>query len=274
MSEEQEVEQTEVQVATEKEARLLGWVPKEEFRDGDHWVDAEAFVKRGKEINPILRKNNETLLKKLEAAQSEIAEVKKVAKEFEKFQKDSAEKRVKELQAELVDLKEKKKNAVSQGDGAAVVAIDDAIDAVKEQQQEATVVPKVEAKPVVHVPATLDPVITGWMEENTWFTTDDKLTRIADAIGVSINQNHPNLTGKAFFDELDKELAEVLPERLKKRVRSSPVEGATQGNNRPTGSKKESYENLPADAKAACDRFIKQGMIKDRAQYVNDYDWT
>lgn len=73
--------------AVEKEARLLGWVPKEDFRDGDHWVDAETFVKRGKEINPILRKNNEILLKKLDAANAEVAEVKKVAKEFEKFQK-------------------------------------------------------------------------------------------------------------------------------------------------------------------------------------------
>jgi hypothetical protein len=272
MSEEQVVEQTEAQVATEKEARLLGWVPQGEYKDGDHFVDAEAFVKRGKEINPILRKNNETLLKKLEAANFEIAEVKKVAKEFEKFQKDNAEKRVKELQQELVDLKEKKKDAVSQGDGAAVVALDDAIDAVKEQQQEAKVVPKVEAKPVVHVPATLDPVITGWMEENAWFTADEKLTRIADTIGARINEQHPELSGKAFFDELDKELAEILPERLKKKARSSPVEGATQSN-RPTGSKKQSYDNLPADAKEACNRFVKQGLMT-KEQYVSEYDFS
>ena len=65
MSEEQIVEKTEQQIQVEKEARTLGWVPQSEYRDGDHFVDAETFVKRGKEINPILRKNNEILLRKL-----------------------------------------------------------------------------------------------------------------------------------------------------------------------------------------------------------------
>lgn len=274
MSEEQDVQQTEAQIATEKEARILGWVPKEEFRDGDHWVDAEAFVKRGKEINPILRKNNETLLKKLAEANNEIAEVKRVAKEFEKFQKENADKKVKVLQAELSDLKEKKKAAVTDGNGEAVVALDDAIDAIKEQQLEAKkVIEKVETKPVVHVPATLDPVITKWMEDNTWFTIDEKYTRIADAIGVSINQNYPTLTGKAFFDQLDKELEEVLPAKHKKTTRTSPVEGGTQ-NNRQINSSKHSYENLPTEAKAACDRFIKTGMVKNREVYVAEYDWS
>ena len=84
MSEEDKVEQTPEQISTEKEARVLGWVPKDDFRDGDHWVDADTFVRRGKEINHIIRKNNETLLKKLDEANREIAEVKKVAKEFAK----------------------------------------------------------------------------------------------------------------------------------------------------------------------------------------------
>lgn len=267
------VEQTEAQVATEKEARILGWVPKEDFRDGDHWVDAEAFVKRGKEINPILRKNNETLFKKLDEANREIAEIKQAAKEFGAFQKKEADKRVEELKTELAELKEKKKAAVSQGDGEAVVALDDAIDVIKEQQQEAKAV-KVEVKPVVAVPKTFDPVITEWMEENKWFTTDDKMTRIADAIGVSINQNYPNLAGKAFFEQLDKELEEVLPSKYKKTARTSPVEANTQGSNRPVGSKKQSYENLPADAKAACDRLIKDGNKITREQYCSFYDWS
>ena len=73
MSEEKEVQQQEtsadqeaqaVNEQTQKEARLFGWVPNEEFRGSeDDWVDAEVFVKRGKEINPILRKNYELLMK-------------------------------------------------------------------------------------------------------------------------------------------------------------------------------------------------------------------
>ena len=269
---EEVVVQTPEQIAIEKEARLLGWVEKEKYRDGDHWVDAESFVKRGKEINPILRKNNEILLKKLDQANAEISEVKKVTEEFKKFTKEVADRKVAELQKELVELKEQKKAAVSQGDGEAVVVIDDAIDAIKEEQRIAKEPPK-EPTPTKQVSQAIDPIITEWMGENEWFGTDSKYTRVADAVGTEINQRFPDLRGKDFFNKLDEELAEVLPEKYLKKGRTSPVEGASQGTSRPTGSKKQSYQHLPADAKAACDKYVKSGLMTQE-EYVNEYDWS
>jgi hypothetical protein len=108
------------------------------------------------------------------------------------------------------------------------------------------------------------------MDNNTWFTTDIKMTRIADAIGASINAEYPNLRGQAFFDKLDEELAETFPDKLGKQKRQSPVEGNPQS--RPAPKSKKSYENLPADAKAACDKFVKQGFMT-KEQYVQDYEW-
>lgn len=266
---------TDSQIAAEKEARVLGWVPKDEFRDGEHWVDAETFVKRGKEINPILRKNNETLLKKLEEANREISEVKRVAKEFEKFQKENAERQVKQLSLELSNLKEQKKLAITQGDGEQVVAIDEAIDAIKEQQ---TITKENAAKDVAPPPkkeeVALDPMLVNWMDENSWFTQDTKYTRIADSIGVQINQEYPHLKGKAFLEKLDEELADILPAKYKKQERSSPVEGGTDGTRRPSGGSKQSYANLPSDAKAACDKFVKTIPGYTREKYVAEYDWS
>lgn len=270
MSEENVVEKTEAQVQTEKEARLMGWVEKENYRDGDHWVDAETFVKRGKEINPILRKNNETLLKKLNERDAEIAEVKKVAEEFKKFTKEVADRKVAELQKELLNLREQKKEAVSRSDGDAVVAIDEAIDALKEQQAEAKKAPKEEIKEPAK-PTVLDPQVVSWMDENKWFTQDEKYTRIADAIGISVSQNFPHLRGKDFFDKLDEELDDVLPQKYKKQSRTSPVEGSSTSTSRPTGSRtKETYEALPQEAKEACDRMVKQKLLT-KEQYVTEY---
>jgi len=255
----------------EKEARLMGWVPKEDFRDGDHWVDAETFVQRGKEINPILRKNNENLLKKLDEATREVAEVKKVAKEFEVFQKEATERKVADLEKQLKELKNQKKEAITAADGDLVVELDEAIDVVKEQQAAAK---KVADKPVAssQEPVVLDPLVVNWMEDNKWFTTDLKMTRIADAIGASINAEFPNLRGQAFFDKLDEELKETFPEKFGKTSRQSPVEGNTDGTRRPANKNKKSYENLPADAKAACDKFVKQGFMT-RENYVAEYEW-
>lgn len=254
----------------EKEARLLGWVPKEEFRDGDNWVDAETFVKRGKEINPILRKNNEILLKKLEDSKREIEEVKRVAKEFEKYQKDNAERKVKELEKELLSLKEQKKAAVAAGDGEAVVALDDQIDEVKQQQKDAKKEPEKSTAPAA---TQADPVVTAWMEENEWYTSDFKYSNIADSLGRQIRQENPNLFGKAFFDKLDAELEEVLPVKYRKGSSNQMVDSGSSAPARPsTKPSKQSYENLPAEAKAACDRFVKQGLMT-KEQYLADYQW-
>ena len=270
--ENKENQQTPEQVQVEKDARTMGWVPKEDFRDGDHWVDAETFVKRGKEINPILRKNNETLLKKLEEAQKEVAEVKKVAKEFEAFQKEATGRKLLDMEKQLKDLKEQKKAAVSASDGDSVVAIDEAIDVVKEEQ---AAIKAKEKEPKVEKPepVTYDPIINEWLDENTWFTSDMKMQRIADAVGVSVNQQFPHLKGKAFFEKLDEELDEILPEKYKKKTRTSPVEGSSQGTSRPSKTGKNTYENLPSDAKTACDRFVKQGLMT-KEQYVSEFDFS
>jgi len=269
MSEEQEVQSPE-QEATEKEARTLGWVPQSEYRDGEHFVDAETFVKRGREINPILRKNNEKLMQKLNERDAEIADIRKTAEEFKQFQKDVTARKVSELQSELENLKEKKKQAVTAGDGESVVLIDDAIDIVKEQQAEAKKEP-VKAVAEATKPVVLDPAFVAWQEDNSWFTKDEKYTRIADAVGAQLFAEHPELKGKAFFERLDEELEEVLPAKFKKATRGSPVEGGTPTNSRPNGSRgKNTFENLPADAKEACNRFVKQGLMK-KDEYVAMY---
>ena len=90
----------------EKEARLFGWVPKEEFRGSEtDWVDADTFVKRGKEINPILRKNNELLMKRLDEQAKQLESLKSDTEEWKKFQKDAFDRKQTELQAQIAELK-------------------------------------------------------------------------------------------------------------------------------------------------------------------------
>ena len=49
--------------------------------------------------------------------------------------------------------------------------------------------------------------------------------------------------------------------------------GMTTQSGRPSSAKR-SYENLPTEAKAACDRFLKQGLIRNKEDYVREYDWS
>jgi len=288
MSEENQVEQQEVNTEqqeqqldpqTEKEARIFGWVPKEEFRGSDtDWVDAEVFVKRGKEINPILRKNNELLMKKLDEKAKEIDSIKASVEEFKAFQQESFERKAAEYEVQIAQLKSQKREAIAAGDGDLVVDIDDQIDSLKDAQKEA----KAEAKKKAEEPAKTeaqvsipnDPDLQSWLGRNQWFGDDVEMTDVANGLGSSVRRQFPHLSGRAFLDKLDEKIVEYFPHKtLGKKTKGSAVDstGNVRGG---TTSGKKSYDNLPDDARQACDRFIKQGWIKSKQEYVDSYDWN
>lgn len=262
----------------EKEARIFGWVPKEEFRgDESDWVDAEVFVKRGKEINPILRKNNETLLKKLEEKSKEIDSIKASVEEFKKFQKEAFERKQQEYEIQIADLKARKKEAIAEGNGDLVVDIDDQIDEIKEAQREAKAeankpAPAPEPSNVPEIPD--DPDLKSWLNKNEWFGKDEEMTELTNSLAATTRRQFPHLTGRAFLEKLDDKIAEYFPQKvLGNKSRGSAVDSGSnvRGN---VSSGKKSYDNLPEDAKAACDRFIKNGWIKSKQEYVDNYDWN
>lgn len=269
------------QVANEqvaKEARMFGWVPREEFRGSDEeWVDAEVFVKRGKEINPILRKNNEILMKKLDEKSKEIDSIKADVQEFKKFQKESFDRKQVELEVQIADLKAKKREAIAEGNGDLVVDIDDQLDDIKEAQREAKEEAKKKPEAEAAQPNTTvpdDPALQSWLGQNKWFGEDTEMTDVANGLGASVRRQFPHLSGQEFLNKLDEKITEYFPHKvLGNKARGSAVDstGNVRGG---SGSGKKSYDNLPTDAKAACDRFIKNGWIKSKQEYVDSYDWN
>lgn len=264
-----------------REATSQGWVPKEKFnRDEREWVDAETFVKRGREILPILRKNNEHLVKDLEAAKKQLNEFRETAEEFKKFQKQAHERQVAEYEKTIADLKASKAQAISDGDGIKAAQLDDQLDEAKEVLSEAKIAAKEAAKetpPADETPANkVDPSLELWLKNNTWFGTERRLTGIANGIAEQLRLERPNLKGQEFLEELDKILVEEMPDKFGKKVssRAGAVESGAGRTGRQSGSANaKSYENLPSDAKAACDRYVKQKLMT-KEEYVSSYDWS
>ena len=278
VSDGQEQQAPEVNEAVAKEARIFGWVPREEFRGSDEeWVDADVFVTRGKEINPILRKNNETLMKKLDEKTKEIDSIKASVEEFKKFQKESNDRKVVELEVQIAELKTRKREAIAEGNGDLVVDIDDQLDEIKEAQREAKEEAKKKPEPETSPQNTTvpdDPALQSWLGRNTWFGEDTEMTDVANGLGASVRRQFPHLSGQAFLDKLDDKIIEYFPHKvLGNKARGSAVDSSGNVRNN-SGSGKKSYDNLPADAKAACDRFIKNGWIKSKQEYVENYDWN
>jgi hypothetical protein len=260
----------------EHEASTQGWVPKERFRGNEaDWVDAETFVKRGREILPILRKNNENLIKDLNATKEQLREFREAAEEFKKFQRETYERKVKDYENRIQEIKESRAQAISDGDGQKVNALDDALDQAKEEFKEAKqAVKDAESVKTPEVtPTNVDPGLQAWLDKNSWFGQDRRMTSVANGIGESLRVEFPLLKGQEFLDKLDEVLAEEFPNKFgKKQAPTSRVESGSGRQSR-SSSNAQSYDNLPAEAKAACDRFVKQKLMT-REQYVADFDWS
>ena len=248
-----EVEVSEVDEETLAEAKRQGWVPQSDYNGPeDRWVDADTFVKKGKEINALLRKDNEFLKR-------EVSEMKTTMMEFKKFHADT-EKRA--YDRAMLDLRDQKKEAINTGDGDKVLQIDDAIDELKQ----ARAIEKVDVRPSNQP----DPTFVQWNEDNPWFGKDTELTEEANLIGEVIKRKQPTLIGEAFLDEVTKRVKKAYPEKFTNtnRARPSPVEGTTAPKSNQKGGK--GYNDLPPEAKQACQKFEKSGLLT-REAYLKDY---
>lgn len=234
----------------EERAARIGWTPKEKFRgDAAKWVDAETFLKNGEESLPILRENNRKLQKALEDSAKTAAEF---AKYHEQTEKRAYERAKKELQAEI-------KAAAKAGDEAgAAKAADELADVEAEHKLAAN---KQKA----------DPVWDTWFAQNSWMTTDSELAIEAEVEGFRLRKKGEKSEGIEFLDKVKEALKKRFPEKFgnPRRSQAGAVEGSGGGGD--GGGKGKGWSDLPAEAKAAGERYIKQGYIKDKDAYAKQF---
>jgi hypothetical protein len=250
-----------------------GWSDKEHWKgDPNAWVDADVFVKRGDEWLGNVRKQNEVLARDLQSTKEQLKELRSATEDFKKFQKEAYDRKVVELEAKMTTIKAQRAQAISDGDGAKVNDLDDALDNAKEEVKEAKAASVEQLKPTPELSPNIAPELQSWLESNSWFGQDKRLTGIANGIGESLRLEFPLLKGQAFLDKLDQVLEEEMPTKFGKRTRSGPAVESGSGRSGRGNVNAKSYDNLPAEAKTACDRYVKQKLMT-REQYVSDYSW-
>ena len=276
MSEEETQAVPQVSSEVLHEAESQGWVPKERYRGNEaDWVDANTFVKRGREILPILRKNNENLMRDLNNTREQLKDFKEAADEFKRFQKDAYERKAQDYEYRIQEIKDSRAQAITDGDGQKVNALDDALDEAKHNLKEAKQAVKdvIKEPPPVEESQPIDPSLQTWLDKNNWFGQDKRMTSIANGIGESLRLEFPQLKGTSFLEKLDEVLLEEFPNKFgKKNTPSNRVESGSGRQGRGS-SGAQSYDNLPADARAACDKFVKQKLMT-KEEYVSSYDWS
>jgi hypothetical protein len=291
------------EVDIETQARALGWSPKEHFKgDPRHWVDAETYVNRGEQIMPILRQNNRKLESELTSTKSELAALKAqleasnaAIKELKSFNSKTARDAAKATRADLIRGITEAREA---GNVEQEVALQDQLDetraAIREAEKEAAADPEATrsgADPAAKPP--LNPALSAaktvfdtWRSENTWYDEDPVKHGLAEGFAVKLRKEGTDLTGRAFFDEVARQVNAFTGGTKREPPPKDKVEGGGRGNGGGGGggsSAGHSFADLPADAKAACDKFASRGDISIgkgktfetledwRKHYTNEY---
>lgn len=245
------------------EAKQYGWVPKEDYRGKSEWVDADEFVRRGRSSIPILRQ-------KLTAEQARVSNltttVANLEKDMETVRKIGYAQAEKEWKDRYEALKAQKAEALKDGEHSDVVELDEALEAHRAAKP-------AEPKKAGNGQGTgPTPEEKQWLAENPWYNTNKKLTARANAIGVSLSDEY---SGMELLEKVREEMELLFPEDMGVEPQNKP--GMTHGSRRRTGAdvrtgNEHTYDNLPADARAACDRLVKSKRCTQQ-EYLDNYQW-
>ena len=281
-------------------AREMGWKPAEEWKGEPPrggFTSATEYVRRGEKILPIVnaraRKAEERaaqLEQKLERMENDhrdtvrrIERMSTVALEQQRVQIISQYAARKDAAAEIGD-----KEGVRQADKDER----EALRAIDERLKDDPADKKDERRPA-EMPREIKDTLDSWLADNAWFNSDKRMNAFAQGVHMDLLQEKPGLTLRQNLDEVRKEVAKRFPEKFgdveedddedeRPKRRGSPVEGGSRLGGGAFGSSK--FSKLPAEAKAAADKFIKENglflksgetvekdLAKARERYAEEY---
>lgn len=272
---------SEVTPEVQAEARAIGWKPQEEFRgDAAHWVDADEYLRRGREVLPLVKAENRRLQESQTRLQSEITRLAAVVEEQRESMNSMAEFSLNELRDRLAEQKKaltaQLRAARREDDDALVENLEEQLDANKEKAEKLKA-PTPTAAPVASpAPAAQEtPEFKAWKDKNPWYGGSSRADQAKTAAAHRFAQEAASrgLRGAAFFDDVDEALAEVYPPQR----RSDPTEdGRPSGGGGSSSSSDKGFNALPAEARAKAREQVAKfvgpnKMFKDEKAWFTYY---
>lgn len=257
----------------EVKARDYGWVPKEEFKGPeDKWRPAEDFVKWAEDVGRLPKSEFDSIKREFpalknqnKALQDELGEIRKTLTEFVEFSSKAEERSYARARK---DIEAKIEQAAANADPAAARAAMAELDALKPEPKKPERTEQRQETPQI------DPVIQDWIAKEDWFNRDRTLNSFATDVFGELEREKPGVSRAEILAETKKRTMDKFPEKFginPDRDRPAAV-GAPSGNVKPAKRGK-GYDDLPAEAKVACDKFVKQIPGYTREKYIKDYDW-
>ena len=251
-----------------EKATAQGWKSEEDWK-GDPpkrgFQTAKEFLEIDGKVNAILKERNGKLIEDVSGLRETMA----------LLVKDSAENKRKALEkerlahekekAQIIDkLTQKRREAITDGDVEQADVLDSQIDKVKA------------ATP----PVGPSQEYLGWHSDNEWYASPEEvpsnpkhaeMSAEADIIAARLWDTGRYNTEKEHLEAVTQHIKRMFPEQFENPNRGEP--SATETTRATKTSEKKSYTNLPAEAKAACDSFVKDIPGYTREDYMKAYEW-
>lgn len=268
--------------AKEREARVKGWRPRNEFKGNpDDWVDAQEYLDRAQQVMPLLKSENRRLTGQLNEQGGLITTLQRrlddQAKELEALRKSSSQQTRDQRREQITDLIMQAREA---GDVRTEVQLNAKLAALEAQPDPEPTSTSRTTEPPADDPnkGRLSPEFRQWAEENPWWTEDPVKRATATAIAQKLAQDG-SLEGMTPRERLEY-IAEETEKYLGQRTSGgAPKVNGTRptgqgGGGAPRGSSSKSWDALPANVKAqAMRQASKFKLVGPGKSFKNMKEW-
>jgi hypothetical protein len=268
------------------EAAEQGWVPQDKWQGKpEEWSDAETFVRRGREINPILRKALKKERERTAALEADLRATGATVAELREYLSKVEERATKNA---LASLKKARSDALAAGDHDSAAQYEEQIDELKDSP---SAVPKATPAPQAQ---QMHPEVAAWMSRNPWFNDENpELVEYANGATIALMQAKQRAgqtyTPQEILDQVTAKVKKVFPKAFggdeppARMFESGGSSAGSSGASRGTGGKT-AFDKLPAEARAQFKRFYNAGYYVDvktrkpldekaaQAEYLKEYE--
>lgn len=264
----------------ENRARAQGWVPKEDFRGpADKWKPADEFVRHGEETLPILRERTKTLTSKLSELEARLASTQ--AESVDKVSRlermtQTALQRQREQFASSYEVAKRAAVANADQDRYDQLVRDEraGLDAFDREAYAAAQQPQQQQRQSPYSPAQ-QAQVSDWVGRNLWYANDPEMRAVATIYSQGAAEKTPGITLAENLDATERYMRQRYPEKFPSSQRSGGGGTAVEGGGRmpAAAARGKGFADLPADAKAQFDKFVKEGIYtsKEAGDYAKEY---
>lgn len=236
------------------EEEVLSEAMKQGFNpeyDGENKKTPKEYLEVSFSHNKMLKERNDKLSEQVNSLNSKM----------ERLVQFQAEQKQKAVDTAVSKLQEERRDAIIDGDHEKVDQIDQKIQ-VEQQTNVADDGNKA--------------ILDAWLSRNPWYEGDETLGIEADIIAKQLNETGRFQQNIKDYERLlslvEQKVKSAFPDKFKNPKKDNPPEVESGNNTSSTSQSKHTYAELPADAKRACDEFVKDKTMT-KEQYLEIYEW-